>query len=403
MWGQLRALVQQRLFTGGNYSEMWPLGPDSPAHRGRPRNIKVRWIEDSLLEPAQDVDGIELVAEPYSQPKTWDGVDVLAICDGARSKTREDLEDAFGTASRDLYSVGGKPLDETVLGIRVEAKLPDEHTLPLAVCQNRFLFNSLGGGFINMRLTAEEASAIVAYGEHGPVECIGKFGCTMRPDCDKFVCDRHRSAFKPSVDKLSFRWPRIADGIKFFAVSLADVVASRRSSWACGRTRSSLLSSLPARSVFCSATPPTLAGPRAQHRGEERAVARREPHVPRGRPHVLRRRLRPARGADAAVAVPREVPRLGDDADAGRQRGAARHRGPRPRRSPEHGRPAVCWPTRSSSASRRSRAGSRAAWVHWRTTGGIAPASTPSTSKRSRSWSNPVRGSRAKSAARRWP
>ncbi|MFI5615714.1 hypothetical protein [Amycolatopsis sp. NPDC051903] len=224
VWGQLPALVQQRLFTAGNYSEMWPLGPDSPAHRGRPRNIKVRWIEDSLLELAQDVYGIELVAEPYARPKTWDGVDVLAICDGARSKTREDLKDAFGTSSRDLYSVDGQPLDETVLGIRVKAKVPDEHTVPLTVCQNRFLFNSLGGGFINMRLTAEEASEIVAYGEHGPVPCIGKFGCTMRPDGDKFVCDRHRSVFKPSVDKLSFLWPRIADGIKFFGVTLADVV-----------------------------------------------------------------------------------------------------------------------------------------------------------------------------------
>lgn len=224
VWGQLPMLVRRRLFTPGNYSEMWPLGPDSPTHRGRPRNIKVRWIEDCLLEMAQDFYGIELIPEPYAQPKTWDGLDVLAICDGARSKTREDLKDAFGPSSRDLYSVGGEPLDETVLGIRIKGKVPDEHTVPLTVCQNRFLFNSLGGGFINMRLTAEEASEVLAYGENGPVPCIGKFGCTMRPDGDKFVCDRHRSVFKPSVDKLSFLWPRIADGVKFFGATMADIV-----------------------------------------------------------------------------------------------------------------------------------------------------------------------------------
>ncbi|MEV0065917.1 hypothetical protein [Amycolatopsis sp. NPDC050768] len=224
VWGQLPMLVRRRLFTAGNYSEMWPLGPDSPTHRGRPRNIKVRWIEDCLLEMAQDFYGIELIPEPYTQPKSWDGLDVLAICDGARSKTREDLKEAFGPSSRDLYSVGGTPLDETVLGIRIKGKVPDEHTVPLTVCQNRFLFNSLGGGFINMRLTAEEASEVLAYGENGPVPCIGKFGCTMRPDGDKFVCDRHRSVFKPSVDKLSFLWPRIADGVKFFGATMADIV-----------------------------------------------------------------------------------------------------------------------------------------------------------------------------------
>ena len=33
---------------------MWPLGPDSPESKGRPRNIKIRWIEDALLDMAQD-------------------------------------------------------------------------------------------------------------------------------------------------------------------------------------------------------------------------------------------------------------------------------------------------------------------------------------------------------------
>ncbi|MFS8102487.1 hypothetical protein LFM09_35715 [Lentzea alba] len=225
VWAALPVAVQQRLFTPGKFSEMWPLGPDSPESKGRPRNIKIRWIEDALLDLAQDSHGIELVPEAYAVPARWDDRHVLAIADGARSATRDALSSHFGTPSRELFSVDGSPLDERVLGIRVNAKAPDEHTVPLTVAQNRFLFNSLGGGFINMRLTAEEASEIVALGECGPVACIGKFGCSMRPSPGgRFVCDRHRAVFKPSVDKLSYLWPRILDGLRFFGVGVADVV-----------------------------------------------------------------------------------------------------------------------------------------------------------------------------------
>ncbi|GGU58038.1 FHA domain-containing protein [Lentzea flava] len=224
VWSALPSAVQQRLFVPGKFSEMWPLGPDSPESKGRPRNIKIRWIEDALLDLAQDVYGIEVIPAAYTKPDRWDGLHVLAIADGARSATRASLSAHFGTPSRELFSVDGSPLDERVLGIRVTAKVPDEHTVPLTVAQNRFLFNSLGGGFINMRLTAEEASEIVALGENGPVACIGKFGCTMRPADGRFVCDRHRAVFKPSVDKLSYLWPRILDGLRFFGVGAADVV-----------------------------------------------------------------------------------------------------------------------------------------------------------------------------------
>jgi 2-polyprenyl-6-methoxyphenol hydroxylase-like FAD-dependent oxidoreductase len=224
VWAALPSEVRQRLFTPGKFSEMWPLGPDSPESKGRPRNIKIRWIEDALLDMAQDVHNIELVPAAYVKPDRWDGLHVLAIADGAKSATRDALSSHFGTPSRELFSVDGSPLDERVLGIRVTAKVPDEHTVPLTVGQNRFLFNSLGGGFINMRLTAEEASEIVALGENGPVSCIGRFGCTMRPSGTRFVCDRHRAVFKPSVDKLSYLWPRILDGLRFFGVGAADVV-----------------------------------------------------------------------------------------------------------------------------------------------------------------------------------
>jgi 2-polyprenyl-6-methoxyphenol hydroxylase-like FAD-dependent oxidoreductase len=248
VWSALPSVVRQRLFAPGKFSEMWPLGPDSPESKGRPRNVKIRWIEDALLDLAQDTYGIELVPAAYVKPERWDGLHVLAIADGARSATRDSLSEFFGTPSRELFSVDGSPLDEHVLGIRVNAKVPDEHTVPLTVGQNRFLFNSLGGGFINMRLTAEEASEIVALGENGPVACIGRFGCTMRPAGGRFVCDRHRAVFKPSVDKLSYLWPRILDGLRFFGVGAADVVGI--TSFTLGMTQMSKFTAQLAPSTF---------------------------------------------------------------------------------------------------------------------------------------------------------
>ena len=82
VWAALPAAVQQRLFVPGKFSEMWPLGPDSPESKGRPRNIKIRWIEDALLDLAQDTCGIEVVPEAYVKPDRWDGLHVLAIAVG---------------------------------------------------------------------------------------------------------------------------------------------------------------------------------------------------------------------------------------------------------------------------------------------------------------------------------
>src|SRR5205823_3800810 len=160
---------------------------------GRPRNLRIRWIEDCLLDLAQEDPGIELVAEPYIVPATWDGVHLLAVCDGSQSATRQSLGDYFGTTSRELYSYKGSPLDETVLGLEVQSDLPDEHTVPLTVCQNRFLFNSLNGGFINMRLTAEEAAEVVGITEEGPVGCLQRNPCVMRRRPGGFTCETHRA------------------------------------------------------------------------------------------------------------------------------------------------------------------------------------------------------------------
>ncbi|MFI9009964.1 hypothetical protein ACIGNX_22305 [Actinosynnema sp. NPDC053489] len=224
VWSTLPHQMRERLFAAGRYTEMWPLGPDSPAEKGRPRNVRIRWVEDCLLEMAQDVYDVEPVPGRYEVPDSFDDTHILVIADGANSPTRKALGDHFGTPDHDFYSVGGEQLVETVLGIRVRGNLPDEHTVPLTVSQNRYLFNSLGGGFVNMRLTAEEASEIVAIGEDAPVDCIGVHGCTVVPRGDRFVCDRHRAVFKPSVDRLSFLWPRVLDGARFFGAEPRDIL-----------------------------------------------------------------------------------------------------------------------------------------------------------------------------------
>ncbi|MFT7838459.1 hypothetical protein Q5530_20155 [Saccharothrix sp. BKS2] len=224
VWSTLPHRVQERLFTEGRFGEMWPLGPDSPAAKGRPRNVRIRWVEDCLLDMAQDVYGVELVPGRYEVPAAWGDTHILVVADGANSPTRDRLKDHFGKPDRDFYSVDGEQLVETVLGIRVKGVFPDEHTVPLTVSQNRYLFNSLGGGFINMRLTAEEASEIVAIGEHSPVDCIRTYRCTMLPRGDRFACDRHRAVFKPSVDRLSFLWPRVLEGVRFFGAAPRDIL-----------------------------------------------------------------------------------------------------------------------------------------------------------------------------------
>jgi len=219
VWSLLSPEVQRALFVKGNYTETWPNGPDSPESVGRPRNIQIRWIESRLLELAQKIGGIELVPERYSPPADWKDIDFLIIADGARSRTREELKASFGTPSRELFSIDGSGYDEVVLGLEVQSDLLDEHTVPLTVAQNRFLFNPLDRkGFINMRLTPAEASEVVGLGSDGPVSCIQGSPCVMRPGPRGFTCETHNAVFKPSVDPTSFLWPRIVDGLRYFGV-----------------------------------------------------------------------------------------------------------------------------------------------------------------------------------------
>ncbi len=220
VWSMLPPELQQRLFPGPQVVEVWPHGPDSPAAKGRPRNVRIRWVEDCLLAAAREDDGIELVPGPYAPPGRWDGLDVLAVCDGAQSPTRALLGRHFGAPTRDFYSVDGRPLDEVVLGLEVQSDLPDEWTVPLTVSQNRFLFNPRKGrGFINMRLTPQEAAEVVGITARGPADCVQRHPCVMHRTRSGFVCGTHKAQFKPAADPLSFLWPRIQDGLRLFGVA----------------------------------------------------------------------------------------------------------------------------------------------------------------------------------------
>jgi 2-polyprenyl-6-methoxyphenol hydroxylase-like FAD-dependent oxidoreductase len=223
--------MRQALFGAGEFSEMWPVGPDSVAGRP-PRNIRIAYIEDRLLELAARKPAIRLV------PRRFDVAEhehrlaqehVLVISDGGRSRTREHYADRFGRADASVYSLDGEHLHDLVLGLRVKSPLPDPMSVLLTVSQNRFLLNSLRGeGFLNMRLTREEAKAVVGIDPVRQVfeDCVAARPCVMsRQDGNEFVCPTHGTLFLPALLRGSALWKRILEGLKLFGVPEEDLSA----------------------------------------------------------------------------------------------------------------------------------------------------------------------------------
>jgi 2-polyprenyl-6-methoxyphenol hydroxylase-like FAD-dependent oxidoreductase len=165
-YGLLPEPILERMFVPGKFEEMWPLSADSPRGDRRPRNISICDIEDALLALAQDIDGIELLPEAYQAVDSAAApADVLAICDGANSITRERYAAQFGQPDRSPYSIDGQHHEETILGLDVESTLKAGETVMLTLMNNRFLLNTVRGkGFLNMRLTADEARGLHPHG-----------------------------------------------------------------------------------------------------------------------------------------------------------------------------------------------------------------------------------------------
>ncbi|TWD11747.1 FHA domain-containing protein [Streptomyces sp. T12] len=213
------------------FSEMWPLGPDSVDGRP-PRNIRIAYIEDQLLELANRKPAIRLV------PKRFDPTEheqliardhVLVISEGGRSRTREHFADRFGKADASIYSLDGEHLQDVVLGLKVKSRLSDPMSVLLTVSQNRFLLNSLRGeGFLNMRLTREEARSVIGIDPVRQVfeECIAARPCLMsRHEDNEFTCPTHGTLFLPALLRSSPLWKRILEGLRLFDVPEEDLSA----------------------------------------------------------------------------------------------------------------------------------------------------------------------------------
>jgi 2-polyprenyl-6-methoxyphenol hydroxylase-like FAD-dependent oxidoreductase len=224
--------IQARLFSTESYSEMWPAGPDSI--RGySPRNIRIAYIEDKLLEIANEkTNRIRLIPTRFDSAEHYETVvkdHVLTICEGGRSRTREYFTDKFGNADKSIYSLDGQHVQDVVLGLRVKSDLSDAMTVLLTVAQNRFLLNALRGeGFLNMRLTDAEAKEVIGIDpvRHVFEECIASRPCVMgRDDHGDFHCSTHSTLFLPALVKGSALWKRVREGLAFFGVAEENLSA----------------------------------------------------------------------------------------------------------------------------------------------------------------------------------
>ncbi|MGV9388119.1 FHA domain-containing protein [Streptomyces olivaceus] len=223
--------MRTTVFEEGHFSEMWPLGPDSVSGRP-PRNIRIAHIEDRLLELANTKPAIRLVPKRFDPAESEHLVardHVLVVCEGGRSRTREHFADRFGAADASIYSLDGEHLQDVVLGLRVKSRLSDPMSVLLTVAQNRFLLNSLRGeGFLNMRLTREEARNVVGIDPVRQVfeECIAARPCVMsRQEDNEFVCPTHGTLFLPALLRGSPLWKRILEGLRLFGVAEDDLSA----------------------------------------------------------------------------------------------------------------------------------------------------------------------------------
>ncbi|MEU9368223.1 FHA domain-containing protein [Streptomyces avermitilis] len=223
--------MQSAMFDAGGFSEMWPLGPDSVDGRP-PRNIRIAYIEDKLLELANAKSAIRLVPkrfDPSEQQHRLSQEHVLVISEGGRSRTREHFADRFGAADSSIYSLDGEHLQDLVLGLRVKSRLSDPMSVLLTVAQNRFLLNSLRGeGFLNMRLTREEAGNVIGIDPVRQVfeECVAARPCLMsRHEDNEFVCPTHGTLFLPALLRSSPLWKQIQEGLRLFGVPEDDLSA----------------------------------------------------------------------------------------------------------------------------------------------------------------------------------
>jgi 2-polyprenyl-6-methoxyphenol hydroxylase-like FAD-dependent oxidoreductase len=228
--------VRARVFQDGHYSEMWPQGPDSIRGCG-PRNVRIAHFEDQLLALANEKPGrIQLI------PRRFDPEDrhadirdrhALVICEGAHSSTRDYFEDQFGSGDKSLYSLEGNHVHDVILGVRVKSDLPDPMVVLLTICQNRFLLNTLDGdGFLNMRLTDDEADEAFGIDRHHTDfrDCLESSPCVLELTTQLEECQSARDSTRSVSDLIRERsplWTRMQGGLKLFGIKEENVSAMK--------------------------------------------------------------------------------------------------------------------------------------------------------------------------------
>jgi 2-polyprenyl-6-methoxyphenol hydroxylase-like FAD-dependent oxidoreductase len=197
-----------------------------------PLNIRIAALEDGLLDWLHMCPQTELHASKFEVDRQLDdlrGEHLVVICDGAGSQTRESLR-IFGRPDADTFGRGGRPLEDIVLGPQVKSRLHPSAAVLFTLAQSRFLLNpgTDGEGFLNMRLTDEEALEVrgIIPTRHETVGACAQSQQSWPEHRSSYFCgaEPNKSVFNPSqFDRHSALWSRIVDGLTLFDIDINDL------------------------------------------------------------------------------------------------------------------------------------------------------------------------------------
>ncbi|KAL3940047.1 MAG: hypothetical protein SGBAC_005327 [Bacillariaceae sp.] len=241
VWSLLPKQVQDALFPEGSdqYIEMWPFGDDSPEDVGAPRNIRIKVLEDVLLQQLQTPQSADIILVPsaFNQDDSSNFRFVVFACGNA------GIAEKMFSFPKVGYASGDSRLKESVLGIYVEAPkgqdaigVSEAEGMLLTVSQNRLLLNPLGSkmGYLNIWLTEDEDTQAVGMVQDEvqgvkASPCLQGSPCVMRATfgrdgTTKFCCATHSEAiFLPFASQQSPLWRRIEAALALYKIDVANV------------------------------------------------------------------------------------------------------------------------------------------------------------------------------------
>lgn len=218
--------VQSALFPQGGFDEIWPTGGESPTELGPPRNLRIRDIEDRLLDLAREMNITLIPSRITAETLDLGAYDLVVMADGPRSQMRDHYIHRFGVADPAPYSINGAQVEDIVLGLRVTTRMGPADQVVMTVAQQRFLMNvnGAGEGYLYMRLTADEANEVRARsnGASAYGACTQATPGVVRLHDNGVFGD---AMFAPAQDPTSFLWPRIQEALQLFDVRPDDLHA----------------------------------------------------------------------------------------------------------------------------------------------------------------------------------